>query len=283
MLAKLPGRVTIEDGVVFSSGGGRELRCDVFTPPDERTDRPALLVIHGGGWYGGDRSQLRGYGIQLARYGFVCVCPEYRLSGEATWPAQIHDVKAALRWLRGSAAALGVDPEKIAVAGNSAGAHLALMLAATPNVPVFEGKGGHADVDSSCAAVVAIYPPTLLRVGEIGDAVGALFGGKASREAEDAASPITYAHRNFPPTLLIHGNADDVVPVDASFSMYKALADVGAPVELHVYDGAPHAFDSVGEFGRQLVDIMALFLDRKVARPQWDQSAFEQLTSAPTP
>jgi acetyl esterase/lipase len=268
MVVKLPGRVEIEENVVFGSGGGRQLECDVFVPPDSRTDRPAVLVIHGGGWYGGDRTQLRGYGIQLARYGFVCVCPEYRLSGEATWPAQIHDVKAALRWLRGNASALGVATDKIAVAGNSAGAHLALMLGATPNVEVFEGKGGQPDVDSSCAAVVAIYPPTLLRVGEIGDAIGALFGGKASRETEDAASPITYAHRNFPPTLLIHGNADDVVPVDASFSMYKALADVGAQVELHIYDGAPHAFDSLPEFGRQLVEIMALFLDRKVANPR---------------
>jgi acetyl esterase/lipase len=268
MFAKLPGRVTIQDDVVFGTGGGRELRCDVFTPPDARTDRPAVLLIHGGGWFGGDRSQLRGYGVQLARFGFVCVCPEYRLSGEAIWPAQIHDVKAALRWLRANAASLGVDQDKIAVSGNSAGAHLALMLGATPNVSVFEGKGGHEGVPTTCAAVVAIYPPTLLRVGEIGDAIAQLLGGKASREAEDAASPITYAHRHFPPTLLIHGNADAVVPVEASFSMYKTLADAGAQVELHIYDGAPHAFDSVAEFGRQLTDIMALFLDRKVAAPR---------------
>jgi acetyl esterase/lipase len=268
MIAKLPGRVTSQDGVVFGTGGGRELRCDVFTPPDTRTDRPAVLLLHGGGWSGGDRSQLRGYGIQLARYGFLCVCPEYRLSGESAWPAQIHDVKAALRWLRANAESLGVNADKISVSGNSAGAHLALMLGATPNVPVFEGKGGHNDVPTTCAAVVAIYAPTLLRVGEPGDAISRLFGGKASREAEDAASPVTYAHRHFPPTLLIHGNADDVVPVDASFSMYKHLADAGAQVELHIYDGAPHAFDSINEFGHQLTDVMALFLDRKVANPR---------------
>ena len=268
MNAKLPGRVSIEENVVFGTGGGRNLHCDVFTPPDARIDRTAVLLIHGGGWQNGNRAQLRGYGVQLARYGFLCVCPEYRLSGESVWPAQIHDVKAALRWLRANASSLGVDAEKIAVSGNSAGAHLALMLAATPNVPVFDGKGGNAGTSSSCAAVVAIYPPTALRIGEIGDAVANLFGGKASREAQDAASPITYVHRHFPPTLLIHGNADDIVPVEASFSMYRSLAEVGAPVELHVYDGAPHAFDVLPEFGHQLTDIMTLFLDRKVANPR---------------
>ncbi len=268
MIAKLPGRVSVEENVVYGTGGGRNLHCDVFTPPDARTDRTALLLIHGGGWQNGNRGQLRGYGIQLARYGYLCVCPEYRLSGESVWPAQIHDVKAALRWLRTNVASLGVDAEKITVSGNSAGAHLALMLAATPNVPVFDGKGGSAGTPSSCAAVIAIYPPTALRIGAIGDAVANLFGGKASREAQDAASPITYVHRHFPPTLLIHGNADDIVPVEASFSMYRSLAEVGAPVELHVYDGAPHAFDVLPEFGHQLTDIMALFLDRKVTHPR---------------
>ena len=268
MIEKLSGRVNIQENVVFGTGGGRDLACDVFTPPDARRDRTAILLIHGGGWQNGDRGQLRGYGVQLARYGYVCVSAEYRLSGEAPWPAQIHDVKAALRWLRASADSLGVDPDKIAISGNSAGAHLALRLAATPNVPVFDGKGGHPDTSSSCAAVVAIYPPTALRIGAIGDAIANLFGGKASREAQDAASPITYVHRHFPPTLLIHGNADDIVPVEASFSMYRSLADAGAPVELHVYDGAPHAFDVLPEFGRQLTDIIALFLDRKVTHPR---------------
>ncbi len=268
MLSKLPGRVTIEEGVVFGQGGGRDLQADIFTPPNERRDRPSVLLVHGGGWLQGDRSQLRGYGIQLARHGFVCMASEYRLSGEAKWPAQIHDVKAALRYLRANADRLGTDPNKIAVSGNSAGGHLSLMVGATPNVEVFEGKGGHTGVGTECAAVVAIYPPTLLRVGEVGDAIAALLGPKASRDAEDAASPITYVHRNFPPTLLIHGNADDIVPIEASFSMYRALADAGAPVELHTYDGAPHAFDTVPELGRQVTDIIALFLDRKVANPR---------------
>ena len=128
MLQLLPGRVTIENDVVFGTTGGRELKCDVYHPPIEGDRRPGVLIIHGGAWRSGDRSQLRYYGIQLARYGFVGVACEYRLSGEASWPAQIHDVKAALRWMHAKANQLGIDGGKICVAGNSAGAHLALML-----------------------------------------------------------------------------------------------------------------------------------------------------------
>lgn len=270
MLQKLPGRVEVRENVVFGTGGGRSLACDVFTPPDSEPHRTAILLVHGGGWFSGDRTQLRGYGVQLARYGYLCVASEYRLSGEARWPAQIHDVKAALRWMRTNATSLGLDPNKISVSGNSAGAHLALMMGATPNVGVFEGDGGTAGVGTGCAAVVSIYGPTLLRLGEAGtdDAIAKLLGPKATIDAQDAASPLTYAHRQFPPTLLVHGNADAVVPAHASFAMYKALHAAGAAVELHVYDGAPHAFDALPEFGRQLTDLMALFIDRKVRTPR---------------
>ena len=155
MPGKLPGRVSIDENVVFGRGGDRDLLCDVFTPPDDLTNRPAVLLLHGGGWRDGDKSQLKYYGIQLARYGYLCVCSEYRLSGEAVWPAQLHDAKAALRWIRGNAAELNVDAERIAVSGNSAGAHLALMLAATPGTPGLEGEGGQEGVSTSCAAAIA--------------------------------------------------------------------------------------------------------------------------------
>ena len=264
MPAKLPGRVTVTENVVFGTGGDRELRCDVFTPPDDARGRTAILLVHGGGWMQGDRTQLKGYGVQLARYGYLCVAAEYRLSQEAIWPAQIHDVNAALRWMRANAASLGIDPEKICVSGNSAGGHLALMVAARE--PAFAGDGGNAGFAAGCAAIVAIYPPTLLRVATPGDALGLLFGGHVARSVEDAASPLSYARADFPPTLLIHGNADTVVPVSASFEMYQALAKAGAAVELHVYDGVPHAFDAAPEFGHQVTDLIALFVDRKVRR-----------------
>jgi acetyl esterase/lipase len=236
----------------------------VFTPPDDLPNRPAVLLLHGGGWRDGDKTQLKYYGIQLARYGYLCVCSEYRLSGEALWPAQLHDAKAALRWIRGNAAQLNVDPERIAVSGNSAGAHLALMLAATPDTPDLEGDGGPTGVSSTCAAAIAVYPPTLLRSAELDadGAVAALFGGPVSTETADAASPMTYAHRGFPPTMLVHGNADEVVPVAASLQMYDALSDAGAAVEMHIFQGQEHAFDTNADFARQIADLSALFFER---------------------
>lgn len=262
------GRVTIDEGVVFGTGGGRDLRADVFTPPGEMRDAPAVLLVHGGGWRQGDRSQLRGYGILLARRGYVCVASEYRLVGESAWPAQIHDVKAALRWVRAEATSLGIDPAKIAVEGNSEGAHLALFAGATPGWAEYEGHGGNPGRSTDVAAVVAVYPPTVFRHDE---SVRGSVPIRALHDEPDAAlarsaSPLTHVTPAFPPTLLIHGTADTTVPPAASLRMYEALVGAGVPVELHMYAEQPHAFDASPDFGRQCAAEMALFLDRYVRR-----------------
>ncbi|HEX9897089.1 MAG TPA: alpha/beta hydrolase [Dehalococcoidales bacterium] len=265
MLQLLPGRVTVENDVVFGTTGNRDLKCDIYRPPIEGDNRPGVLIIHGGAWQSGDRSQLRYYGIQLARYGFVGVACEYRLSGEAPWPAQIHDVKAAIRWMRSNANQLGIDEGKICVTGNSAGAHLALMMGC--DMDAFEGKGGNMNVSSKCAAISAIYPPTTVHYNK-NDAENKLLGKAGNNEVAAKASPINYANKGFPPTILIHGNADQVVPNSESFNMYHALNKAGAGVELHIFDGAPHAFDSLAEFARQCVQLIILFFDRKVIDPR---------------
>lgn len=262
------GHVSIEEHLVIGSGGGRELQADVFTPPADLANGAGILLVHGGGWVNGDRAQLRGYGILLGRIGYTCVACEYRLSGEASWPAQIHDVKAALRWMRANAARLGIDPAKIAVSGNSAGGHLSLIVAGTPGLPEFEGDGGNPGVSTDVAACIAFYAPALLgRPGvDLSERVAQLLGTGATPEMIAAASPITHARADFPPTMLITGNQDTTVPDESSFRMYRALADAGARAELHVFEGAPHAFDRESAFGRQTAALMALFLDRHLVR-----------------
>jgi len=261
------GRVEVEEGVSFGRGGERALHCDVYRPPPSApaSRRRSVLLVHGGGWQQGDRSQLRGYGISLARLGYVGVACEYRLTGEAVWPAQIHDVKTALRFMRAEQAALGIDPDKIAVSGNSAGAHLALVAGATPDHPELEGEGGHAGAGTGCAAVIAIYAPTLLRPTlQLEGPIEKLFGPDPEEALVALASPAEHARPDFPPTQLIHGSGDDVVPIRSSFLMYEALDAAGAPVELHTFRGAPHAFDTDPALGRQCAQLMALFLERHV-------------------
>ena len=140
MTAIVQDRVTTREGVVFGTGGGRELRCDVYEPPAAVKNGIGILLIHGGGWSQGDRSQLKGYGVLLGRRGYTCIASEYRLTGEALWPAQIEDVKCAIRYVRANAAEFGIDPDRLVISGNSAGGHLSLMAGGAGGVAGFEGR-----------------------------------------------------------------------------------------------------------------------------------------------
>ena len=261
------GRVEVEEGVVFGAADGRELRCDVFRPPAPGGPAPGVLLLHGGGWRAGDRTQLRGYGILLAREGYVCVASEYRLAPGAAWPAQIHDVKAAIRWMRANAHGLGLDPDRLAVEGNSAGGHLALLAAGTPGVDELEGDSGTPGERTDVAAVIAVYPPTVLAKvpSDLFDAADFDWTPDGAwAEAAAAASPVNHVSTQHPPTLLIHGAEDELVSVRASLTMYEALTAASVPVELHVYAGQRHAFDAEPRFGRQCAAEMLHFLDRYV-------------------
>ena len=154
-------QVKIQDGILIDDSKGSSLEADLFLPPNDDVKRPAILFIHGGGWREGDRSQLRGYAILLARLGFVTLCTSYRLSTEAVWPAQIRDINCALRYLRTHADNLGIDKERVGVSGNSAGGHLALMAAT--KIKKFGGQGYNNDESSHVKAVCAIYPPARIK------------------------------------------------------------------------------------------------------------------------
>ena len=259
------GRVSIQEGVEIGKGDGKSLEADIFLPPLEEKNRPAILFIHGGGWIEGDRSQLRGYGILLARLGFVTMCNSYRLSNEAHWPAQIQDVKCAIRYLRANAQKLGIDPERIGVSGNSAGGHLSLMAAATSYDDSFEGDGGNNDVSSKVKATCAIYPPTTIRKLELDpleNAYAMLMGSEASEEDYKKASPMNYVSQDFPPCMLVHGSTDSVVPLKESTGFYDKLKEKNIPASLHVYAEEEHAFDGESEKGRSVADLQALFFKK---------------------
>jgi len=257
------GRVSIKEGIVIGEGGGRSLEADIFLPPLEEKNRPAVLFIHGGGWIEGDRSQLRGYGILLARLGFVCMCNSYRLSNESIWPAQIQDVNCAIRYLRANATDLGLDPNRIGVSGNSAGGHLSLMAAATNYDQIFEGEGGNNEVSSEIKAVCAIYPPTTIRqlemLNPLENAFLMLMGKEAKKEDYDKASPLNYVTEDYPPCMLIHGSTDSVVRLKDSTKFYEKLIEFNRPTSLHIFSEEEHAFDGEPDYGRAIADLQALF------------------------
>ncbi len=264
----------VRNDVVFGTGGGRDLRCDVYSPAEPSGRAPGVLLVHGGAWRMGDRSVMTGYGHALAGQGFVCVASEYRLTPESPWPAHIHDVKAAIRWVRANAGDLGIDETQIAVLGRSAGGHLALLAAGTPNHPDLEGEGGNPGVSSAVAAVVGIFPPTVFHPDGArvpgGTAASALMKDGVTDDSLRLASPLHAVTPSYPPTFLLHGTGDKVVPPSASMVMYQALVAAGVPVEMHMYAGQAHGFAGRPDF----LDLCALeighFLHRCFAPPAED-------------
>jgi acetyl esterase/lipase len=264
-------RVELREAVVVGTTGSRDLLADVFVPPAEVANGIGLLLIHGGGWQEGDRSQLRGYGFLLGRRGVTCVAPDYRLVDEGIWPAPLHDVKAALRWMRASADELGVDPARIGALGASSGGHLALLLAGTATSPNWEGQGGNPGSGTELAAAIGLYSPTrLIPGGEmLSEGVERLLGSDATADTHREASPIEHVHEGWGPVMLLHSNPDRVVPRHQSLDLYEALQAAGVPTELHMFEGRPrHAFDVAPAMGRLTAHLAVEFLERVCPDPE---------------
>lgn len=233
--------VRITRDIVYAQYGDRRLRLDVYRPPKEFYDQaalPGVLVVRGGKWQKGDKEGFSYIAGQLAMQGFVAACIEYRTVDEAKFPAAVHDVKAAVRWMRSHAAEYGIDPDAIGAIGGSAGAHLVAMLA-TATGAALEGQGGNAATPSEVQAVVAMggayeLHPREDAVPEFVAAVTEFIGAPlaAHGEALAAASPIRHVTRRSAPLLLLHGTTDPVAPFTLAVEMAQAYRRAGAPVSL---------------------------------------------------
>jgi len=253
--------IQIEQDIVFGHGGERELLLDIYRPPAASTKQTAVIHLHGGGFRAGNKAGTR-LASPLAARGYTCLAASYRLVDQALWPAQIHDVKAAIRWTRANASQLGIQTDKIVVLGYSAGARLALIAAGTQNDPALEGDGGQPGAGTAVAACVAFYAPASAL------ATHPVLGPNPSDEQRRSFSPIEQVTRGYPPTLLLHGTADETVPVEDSLKLYSALREASAPVELHVIDGVTHIFDRHDDLALASAEWIDLFLDRHVAHPR---------------
>ena len=253
---QLPAGVQSELDIAYASDSPAQ-KLDLYLPTGTAdAPRPAIVAVHGGGWRGGDkqRGQWARIPAQYASDGYVTISVNYRLTGEAPWPAQIEDVKAAVRWLRAHADKHAVDVNRIGAYGNSAGAHLVSLLGLVKQTDGLEGSGPHQEQSSMVQAVCASATPTDFlnwrEPGVVPERLGRTFlaGPRDTlRDRARQASPITYARSDAPPFLLIHGTADSTVPVSQSGRFAQALRAAGAEqVRYMIFDDETH-----GVFQRQ--------------------------------
>tara|TARA_R110002049_G_scaffold4601_5_gene32513 strand:- start:711160 stop:712266 length:1107 start_codon:yes stop_codon:yes gene_type:complete len=267
-----PADVTVLRDVVFGKGGGRDLTMHIVLPKEQSdSPMPVYVWIHGGGWQGGTKDGGVGKVVPMVREGFVGATIEYRLTGEAPFPAQIEDCKCAIRYLRAHAEKYNLDPKRIAVGGSSAGGHLVALMGTSGGVKEFEGAGGWADQSSDVQAVVDLYGPTDFKAfvttagyehhNKANSPESKLLGGGEVLQNEAGikrVNPITYVDKADPPFLIIHGTEDRTVPPNQSEAMDNALKSVNVESTLHMIEGAGHGGpeftkQEIGEMQRQFL------------------------------
>lgn len=257
---KVSAAVAVEKDVVFGKGGDLDLKLDIYRPPAGVQKRMATIHFHGGGFAGGSKETLSERIRPFAALGYVAIAAQYRLSGQAGFPALVNDAKAAIRWTRANATTLGIDPQRIAVVGYSAGGYHALFTAGTANRPEFEGTGGNAAVSSQVAVCVAYYPAT--------NVPASMLPPGSDAAATLAANATTYIAAGFPPTIVFHGTKDTTIRIESSERLVQQIRAAGVPVEFHEFEGVPHVFDSNPEFATLAAQLADFFIDRHVLNPR---------------
>lgn len=238
------------DDVEYIQRDGKSMQMDIFVPLDGRTARPAILLFHGGGWAVGNRGYNREMAQFFASMGYTAATVSYRLWPDGgIHPAPVQDALAAVKFLRKHHQDYGVDDARIAVGGESAGGHLALLVGLAQDRSIF-GDDSYPGVDTSVSAVIDIYGPTdLLSMYESGEWLAQRLcrGYAGCRPEEDPEkwkqiSPVSHAWSGAPPVLILHGESDAVVPYSQATSLAKALDSANAPYLLVKVPGAGHGW-----------------------------------------
>jgi acetyl esterase/lipase len=276
--ASFPGGVVSRPDVVYATRPGfRPLRLDLYLPGGQVVERPLVVYIHGGGWQSGHTRHSAAFAnwpavlASLARKGYVVASIEYRLSGEARFPAALEDVKTAVRWLRSRAAELGVDRNRAVLWGGSAGGHLAALAAMscgvaelTPKLaddgPLTAAVAKESDCVQGLVAWYGVFD--FKAIGEIDpNAAPARFLGcslESCSQVATLASPIAHLDARDPPALLIHGEQDRVVSVGQSRAFQRALQTQGIRSTLIIAPDVDHSFIGPSAAGTRTASLEAL-------------------------
>jgi pectinesterase len=275
--AVVPAGVVADYAVVYATlpdtpYGKRDLHLDIFRPA-KAGKYPALILIHGGGWRSGNRTLENPMAQYIATKNYVTATVEYRLSPEALYPAAVHDIKAAIRFLRANAKKFSIDPQRMAVSGTSAGGQLAALIGMTGDVKKFDGNEGVQNESVKMQAVIDIDGILDFRdpneSGKDNDparpSAGAWWFGATYKQAPDKwveASPIQYAGKSTPPILFInsalarfHAGRDSVISILDAHHVYT---------EVHTIPNTPHPFWLCYPWFDETVGYMVAFLDKQL-------------------
>jgi acetyl esterase/lipase len=254
--------VDVQENIVFASVDGVDLMMDLYLPQGIEAP-PLAMYIHGGGWHTGNRKH---FGLRwLPAKGYAVASIEYRLSQTATFPAQIHDCKGALRWLRAHADRYGYNADRVVVVGQSAGGHLAALMGSSADVAELEGDtGGYPEQSSRVQGVIDYYGPTdfllrshrqPLKTEHPSGPVYKLLGGPVSDNKALArlASPVTHVGPGDPPLLMLHGDADPVVLPAQSKRLLKVYQEADLDAKLIFIPGKKHGWSGASETERAAI------------------------------
>jgi len=238
--------VQAQKDITYAETASGPQMLDLYRPTNTKDPAPLIIWIHGGGWKNGSKENCLPLRMGFTERGYAVASINYRLTGEATFPAQIEDCKAAVRWLRAHAEKYGLDAVHFGVWGSSAGGHLVALLGTSGDAAGFD-TGKNLEVSSRVQAVCDYYGPSDFTVrgdmhARTNSSVSALLGGSAAekRETAKAASPVSYVTPDDPPFLIVHGDSDRTVPLDQSRRMDAALRTAGVETELIILPGSGH-------------------------------------------
>ncbi|MBE2282675.1 MAG: prolyl oligopeptidase family serine peptidase [Prosthecobacter sp.] len=261
--------------LVYVEGGHERHKLDLHLPEKAGEPLPLLIWVHGGGWQAGSKDGCPPLRSGYVERGYAVASINYRLSGHATFPAQIEDCKAAIRWLRAHAKDYGLDPKRFGVWGSSAGGHLVALIGTSGDVKEFD-VGANLDQSSRVQSVCDFYGPSDLTVfvttpGYESHATDSspeakLLGGTVMQNKDKAArvNPITYASKDDPPFLIVHGDKDPTVPINQSQLLFEALKKTGASARFHTIHGAGHG--GPGFAGQDMDAMVAAFFDERLKK-----------------
>jgi acetyl esterase/lipase len=243
----VPPGVLYEKDVEFGKGGETTLKLDIARPEKADKRLPCIVVIHGGGWRAGNFKAHVPQIFEFAKQGYVSATVQYRLVPVGQWPAQIEDVKCAVRYLRANAEKYGIDKERFGAIGFSAGAHLSMLLGTMDKKDGLEGSGGNPNESSKVQAVVSYFGPTDLSQ-DFPDNVDTMLyeflDGKRDEKAAafKAASPITYIDKDDAPILHFQGTKDRLVPYNQAYLLSDAMTKAGLGGRVELLIGADHGW-----------------------------------------